>query len=473
MADQAPSVMAIVSKAVFEKQAKGAEVGTVVALDRYNSANKALEPLRAGGKLFMVTVRSEKERLWLVGVLEKLTPKDGAWVAPQPNQTPIVDISDLRSQIRFENGKGITAKPGALGMSLQTPRVLAASDVALLLAAGGGGGGAAAGAAAAAPAPKATPEDGARLKLLAAVLAAPEDDAPRLVYADWLQERSDPRGELISIQCLLAAGPEFPTQRRSLRQREKELLDEHGKTWAAPIDGLSREYKLRRGFIDEVHAVAKSFLGGAAGLYAREPVSILDLKRLGKADCKTIAGSAWLSQVRRLKLRGEVKNPGASALAASPNLPNLTSLNLGQCGIGSAGAGALAAARIRGLRSLSLSGNPIGDAGLTALLQTPLLARCRRLYLARCRLTDASAKELAAASHLDGLTGLCLGGNAIEDEGATALAKSPYLKQLRRIELPEELSDKPRKLLEERFGRALRLEYSTGDYGDEDEDDDE
>src|SRR5262249_51734963 len=40
---------------------------------------------------------------------------------------------------------------------------------------------------------------------LQAILAAPEDDTPRLVYADWLEERGDPRGEFIRIQCELAA----------------------------------------------------------------------------------------------------------------------------------------------------------------------------------------------------------------------------------------------------------------------------
>jgi uncharacterized protein (TIGR02996 family) len=472
MGEQAPCVMAIVSKAIFDKQAKGAEVGTVVPFDRYTSGNKALEPLRAGGKLFMVTVRSEKERLWLVGVLEQLTPKDGAWIAAQANRAPIVDISDLRSQITFDSGKGITAKPGALGMSLQTPRVLAASDVELLLGAVGGGGApapATGGGATARSTSKA--EDAERAKLLAAVLAAPEDDAPRLVLADWLQERGDPRGELISIQCLLAAGPEFPTQRRSLKQREQELLAEHGERWSAPVDGLASEHKLRRGFIDEVHASAKKLLPAAAGLFAQEPVSFLDLSGLAKNDCKTIAGSPWLAQVRRLRLRGELKNPGVTALAASPHLMSLTSLNLGQSGIGSAGAGALAGARIRGLRSLSLSGNPLTDEGLIALLATPLLARCRRLYLARCRLSDLAAKELASASHLDQLSGLCLGGNAIGDEGAIALAKSPYLKHLRRLELPDELSAETRTLLEERFGRALRFQYGGGDFGDDDGED--
>jgi uncharacterized protein (TIGR02996 family) len=39
---------------------------------------------------------------------------------------------------------------------------------------------------------------------LQAILAAPDDDTPRLVYADWLDERGDPRGEFIRLQCELA-----------------------------------------------------------------------------------------------------------------------------------------------------------------------------------------------------------------------------------------------------------------------------
>lgn len=38
--------------------------------------------------------------------------------------------------------------------------------------------------------------------LLEAVRDAPDDDEPRLVFADYLQEHGDPRGELIIVQCL-------------------------------------------------------------------------------------------------------------------------------------------------------------------------------------------------------------------------------------------------------------------------------
>jgi uncharacterized protein (TIGR02996 family) len=40
---------------------------------------------------------------------------------------------------------------------------------------------------------------------LRAIGAAPEDDAPRLVYADWLDDRGDAaRAEFIRVQCELA-----------------------------------------------------------------------------------------------------------------------------------------------------------------------------------------------------------------------------------------------------------------------------
>jgi uncharacterized protein (TIGR02996 family) len=47
----------------------------------------------------------------------------------------------------------------------------------------------------------ATSDDAA---LLRAVLANPADDAPRLVYADWLDERGDPRGEYLRADLEVA-----------------------------------------------------------------------------------------------------------------------------------------------------------------------------------------------------------------------------------------------------------------------------
>jgi uncharacterized protein (TIGR02996 family) len=59
--------------------------------------------------------------------------------------------------------------------------------------------------------------------LLDAVLAAPDDDAPRLMYADLLTEQADPRGEFIALQCARAQGRVSAEARR----REAELLHQH------------------------------------------------------------------------------------------------------------------------------------------------------------------------------------------------------------------------------------------------------
>jgi hypothetical protein len=134
-----PDMLAIISKAVFEKEAAGRKPGDVLPLDRYRSASRHLEPLKSGGRLFLVTVRPPKEELWLVAVLEGLKFQEDEWRA-QPNRVPITNITALIPKLRFESGKGITAAKGALGMSLQTPRALAPEDIALLLPASGSGG---------------------------------------------------------------------------------------------------------------------------------------------------------------------------------------------------------------------------------------------------------------------------------------------------------------------------------------------
>jgi hypothetical protein len=133
-----PDMLAIISKAVFEKEAAGLKPGDVLALDRYRSANRHLDPLKSGGRLFLVTVRPPKESLWLVAVLEGLKFQGEEWQATA-NRVPITDITALIPKLRFESGKGLTAAKGSLGMSLQTPRALAAEDIALLLPANGSG----------------------------------------------------------------------------------------------------------------------------------------------------------------------------------------------------------------------------------------------------------------------------------------------------------------------------------------------
>jgi uncharacterized protein (TIGR02996 family) len=60
--------------------------------------------------------------------------------------------------------------------------------------------------------------------LLRAVLAHPADDAPRLVYADWLDERGDPRGEYLRVDLELGrAGKRADRLLVRARRLRKEL----------------------------------------------------------------------------------------------------------------------------------------------------------------------------------------------------------------------------------------------------------
>jgi uncharacterized protein (TIGR02996 family) len=81
--------------------------------------------------------------------------------------------------------------------------------------------------------------------LLRAVIEHPEDDARRLVYADWLQQQGDPQGELIAVQIQLAHAT--ASERGELEARAKVLLDTHGAAWTAALgDGVSH-VTFRRG----------------------------------------------------------------------------------------------------------------------------------------------------------------------------------------------------------------------------------
>ena len=68
-------VFAIVSKAVFEKEARvdGSVIGLgdVWPVARYTGTGKVFEStLAGGGRIFMVTVRPPDEKLWLLAILE-------------------------------------------------------------------------------------------------------------------------------------------------------------------------------------------------------------------------------------------------------------------------------------------------------------------------------------------------------------------------------------------------------------------
>jgi uncharacterized protein (TIGR02996 family) len=151
-----------------------------------------------------------------------------------------------------------------------------------------------------------------RAAFLAAIIVEPDDDLPRLVYADWLDEHGEPeRAEFIRVQCRITAMErEYDPQSllpdshpahaeyRALRRRDWELLlhcNEEGYTlsdreasWLpGPLLAIIREqdgrrvvhrsWQWRRGFVAEVELPADDFARHGEALLLAAPVEVLRL----------------------------------------------------------------------------------------------------------------------------------------------------------------------------------------------------
>jgi uncharacterized protein (TIGR02996 family) len=102
-----------------------------------------------------------------------------------------------------------------------------------------------------APAPHAAGvAEKAEKDFLAAIAAAPDDDAPRLVYADWLQERGDARGEFITLQFQRRRDGGLSAKEQA---RETALLTKHKRDWLGPfyrpLQTLWSDVRFERGFL--------------------------------------------------------------------------------------------------------------------------------------------------------------------------------------------------------------------------------
>jgi uncharacterized protein (TIGR02996 family) len=257
---------------------------------------------------------------------------------------------------------------------------------------------------------------------LQAILENPADDTARLIYADWLEDRGNHRGEFIRVQCELAqlrpaGGPVSADDSRGvkLENRERELLGQHADEWLGPLPALASIHGWRRGFIEGVTLNADVFLARADELFRWGPV-VHEVTLLWAAEhMKPLAACRHLSRLTSLRFATDrITAAGAQALAGSPHLARLAELSFGgsppSLGRGDA--------------------NEIGDEGAQALAASPKLAPLINLDLSFDRIGDAGARALATSPHFAQLTWLDLGDNEITGVGVQALIDSPYLTRL-------------------------------------------
>ena len=343
------------------------------------------------------------------------------------------------------------------------------------------------------------------LALLRAVKEDPEDDAPRLVFADWLEEHGEPdRADLIRLQCELSATPHGDPSRKELARREQEVLRRHRDAFLGPLNdlaGVQNFCRDMRGLVGLTVSDARKFVSGQipplAGSEALAWVGKLYLcvQRPTADHFRALAGWAGLADVPELSVLGYDPAPGGPSrgldratdaeiallaqspnvaglvtlkvttaalgetalrsLGSSPHLVRLRRLALFDCQLGDAALVRFAESSLLGqLERLELAGNRLGDAGVTALARSPACARLTRLLLwSNHAVGDAAAAALANSPHMANLTELDLRYTAVGDAGALALAKSPHFTKLGALRLSgERIGEAGRAALRSRFG---------------------
>jgi uncharacterized protein (TIGR02996 family) len=320
---------------------------------------------------------------------------------------------------------------------------------------------------------------------LADIIAHPDDDGPRLIYADWCEDNGQPdRAEFIRLQIEQARLPSHLRQHHPSRRRAEELLARHRSEWVGEVEELAEAGRFVRGFLESVTVSAKVFASNAARLFELAPVRTVRLLRfkevlarlvrcphlerltgldlhssfLDDTTLETLLRSPHLRRLQDLELsNNDLTTRGLSSLAVSARLDHLTRLEFGlNLAHGEAGR-VLAQAHLPALRELSLRSNALRDGGIEELIGSALLQQLAALDLSWCflgpatlaslarvppppglRRLDLSSNELGEdglirwiqAGMMAGLTELELGHTGAGDAGARALARSPAVRRL-------------------------------------------
>lgn len=270
--------------------------------------------------------------------------------------------------------------------------------------------------------------------MLDAIFASPREDGPRLVYADFLMERQDPRGDFIRMQCDAAALP-LSHQRNELERRAAELLHHHKAKWAP--GGL--EWRFVRGFPTTVKLAAAVLQTHAPLLESVPTFEGLELNFHGVTEA---LAAAWVRQFRlpvfqrcrSLRLTWHVPVTVVLALTEQAWLPKLESLQVSWVSLGPPAWKALGAcAALRGLKTLDLGLSGATDETFDELSALPWPS-VQRLRLSNNQLGTRTCEVLARSKAWSGVKHLDLSWNRVGKKGGAALAASELISKLETLD---------------------------------------
>lgn len=331
--------------------------------------------------------------------------------------------------------------------------------------------------------------------LLAAVRAHPDDDTPRLIYADFLDDAGESaRAAFVRAQVEVARSE--PWEPVAVRGRWHAADALSGRAFAAELPPVKHpvawaQNPFRRGFGYALHVMrAVDWAEFAEPVFESEPVGALSFWSGTLDEWKRVAASPHVKRFRELTFHNNPIEP-LFALRDNPDATGITDIRferatgagmpeviedlsrsaLGRAarglhfraGYGSTGAlmGALSAGtslerlsfRIMGLtaghlealfegpgaaalRALHLRDEPLGTEGLGALAARAPEA-LRDLALHAVGVSAEGAEVVARCERFAGLKRLSLSGNRLTPRAARVLSQSHALAGLRALDLSE------------------------------------
>lgn len=267
---------------------------------------------------------------------------------------------------------------------------------------------------------------------LSRIREQPDEDGPRLIFADWLDDQGDSRAEFIRVQCALAQLPGDDPRRAELEQQEHNLLEAHQAAWSAKLQGLASAWTYRRGLIEAISVDATAFLERGAEIFRHGPIRRVRFIEAGRCFSKLVE-SPLLTKIPEIDLCGNfLGNGGIQLLSRAQQLNQLESLHLGFNDLTNQGLRALAEfPQLSQLRELFLDDNKqLGTPGIRALADSPYLGQLRLLDLSGNGLTEPAIRVLLNGDSLKQLNAVRLVGNQIGDGGVAALVQSELLRRM-------------------------------------------
>jgi uncharacterized protein (TIGR02996 family) len=317
-----------------------------------------------------------------------------------------------------------------------------------------------------------------RAALFRAILDNPDDDAPRLAFADWLAANGEAaRAAFIRAQIAEANIPPVTRQadpwrlgsyfsshswteppvevlhfgwdqhspeRNRLHEEIRALRDSHAAEWRRklPDDWPDTEPIFRRGFVERLEIPVGQLVRYPARYLDAAPIRTLTLcwkpgYPLNSYEQAPVV--AALPQLARLECLNfsvsgrEFVSTFVRAFIVTPEASNLRTLDLSRTEVEEDTLHAVIASdHLRELQSLNLSHNTFGPDFLEALGATDKLPGLRTLGLSDCKMTPEGADRFFRGRLMGQLTNVSFTWNAEFGEGGTAaIAACPHLARFR------------------------------------------